>query len=64
LQNRCKIFGKKKVSILHFEFWSQEEKKKVKNSRSSYPPYEKFGILDGTKHTHKNFGILHFMIPK
>jgi hypothetical protein len=24
----------------------------------------KFGILDGTKHTHENFGILHFIIPK
>jgi hypothetical protein len=23
-----------------------------------------FGILDGTKHTHENFGILHFIIPK
>jgi hypothetical protein len=42
-------------SILDFE------EKKAKNPR---PPYEKFSILDGTKHTHENFGILHFIVPK
>jgi hypothetical protein len=26
--------------------------------------HKKFGILDGIKHTHENFGILHFIIPK
>jgi len=25
---------------------------------------ENFGILDGTKHTHKKIGIVHFVIPK
>jgi hypothetical protein len=55
-----KIFGKK-ISILHFVFWLQEEKKKPE---SPHPPHEKFGIFDGTKHTHKNFGILQFIIPK
>jgi hypothetical protein len=50
-----------KVSILHFGFWPQEAKKKPK---SSHPHHEKFGILDETKHTHKNFGILYFIILK
>jgi hypothetical protein len=49
------------VSILHFGFWPQEAKKEPK---STHPPHKKFGILDGTKHTHENFGILHFIIPK
>jgi hypothetical protein len=53
-----------KVSILHFGFWPQEAKKKVKKQKSPHPPHEKFGILDGTKHTHENFGILHFIISK
>jgi hypothetical protein len=64
LQNRTKHYTKffgKKVSILHFGFWPQEVKKKLKSSHSSH---EKFSILDGTKHTHENFGILHFIIPK
>jgi hypothetical protein len=34
--------------------------KKTKKSKSPHPPYEKFGILDGTKDTHENSGILHF----
>jgi hypothetical protein len=50
------------VSILHFGFWPQKAKK-AKKPKSSHPPHEKFGILDGTKHTHKNFGILHFIVP-
>jgi hypothetical protein len=58
----CKIFGKK-VFILYFGFWSQEAKR-TKKPKNSYPHYEKFGILDETKRTHKNFGILHFIIPK
>jgi hypothetical protein len=36
----------------------------LKRPKSPHPPHEKFGILDGTKHTHENFGILHFIIPK
>jgi hypothetical protein len=35
-----------------------------KKPKSSHPLHEKFDILDKTKHTHKNFGILHFIIPK
>jgi hypothetical protein len=35
-----------------------------KESKSPHPPHKKFGILDGTKHTYKNFVILHFIIPK
>jgi hypothetical protein len=53
-----------KVSILYFGFWSQEVKKKARKPKSSRPPYEKFGILDRTKHTHENFSILHFIVPK
>jgi hypothetical protein len=37
--------------------------KKPKSQKALTHP-EKFGILDGTKHTHENFGILHFIIPK
>jgi hypothetical protein len=69
LQNETKHYArfltKKKVSILHFRFWPQEaKKKKTKKPKSPHPPHEKFSILDGTKHTHENFGILHFIIPK
>jgi hypothetical protein len=52
LQNKTKHhanFFAKKVSMLHFGFWSQEAKKK--KSKSLHPP-------------HENFGILHFIIPK
>jgi hypothetical protein len=38
--------------------------KKSQKPKNSHPPHEKFSILDGTKHTHDNFGILHFIIPK
>jgi hypothetical protein len=38
--------------------------KKAKKPKSPHPPHEKFGILDETKHTHENFGIFHFIIPK
>jgi hypothetical protein len=45
-------------------FWILASRgKKKKKPKSSHPPYEKFDILDGTKHTHENFGILHFIIP-
>jgi hypothetical protein len=51
---------------IYSPFWilASRGKKKAKKLKSSHPPYEKFGILDETKHTHKNFGILHFIIPK
>jgi hypothetical protein len=58
-KHHIKFFGKK-ASILYFGFWPQEAKK----LKSPHPPYEKFGMLDGTKHTYENFGILHFIIPK
>jgi hypothetical protein len=45
-------------SILDFGF------KRKKKSKSPHLPYEKFGILDGTKHIHENFSILHFIILK
>jgi hypothetical protein len=38
--------------------------KEAKKSKNPHPPHKKFGILDGTKHTHENFDILHFIIPK
>jgi hypothetical protein len=38
--------------------------KQAKKPKSSHPPHEKFSILDKTKHTHENFDILHFIIPK
>jgi hypothetical protein len=28
--------------------------------KSSHSPHKKLGILDETKYTHENFGILHF----
>jgi hypothetical protein len=37
-------------------------KRKKKKPKSPHPPHKKFGILDGTKHTYKKFGILHFII--
>jgi hypothetical protein len=51
---------------IHSLFWIlvSRGKKKTKKSKNLHPPYEKFGILDRTKHTHKNFSILHFIIPK
>jgi hypothetical protein len=57
-------FFLKKVSILHFGFWHQEKKKAKKKTKSPHPQYEKFGILDGTKHTYKIFDILDFIILK
>jgi hypothetical protein len=48
-------------SILDFDLKRQKKAKKLK---SHHPRHEKFGILDGTKHTHENFSILHFSILK
>jgi hypothetical protein len=47
-------------SILDFGLKRQKKKK----PKSSHPSHEKFGILDETKHTYKNFGILYFIISK
>jgi hypothetical protein len=52
---------KYQFSILDFVL---KRSKKVKKPKSSHPSHEKFGILDGIKHTHENFGILYFIIPK
>jgi hypothetical protein len=41
-----------------------KRQKKPKKQKIPHPPHEKFSILDGTKHNHKNFDILHFIIPK
>jgi hypothetical protein len=60
-KHHAKILAKKYLfSILDFGLKRQKKKKTKKLS----PTHEKFGILDGTKHTHKNFGILHFIIQK
>jgi hypothetical protein len=45
-------------------YFGLERQKKPKKSKSPHPPHEKFSTLDGIKHTHENFGILHFIIPK
>jgi hypothetical protein len=39
-------------------------KRQKKKPRNPHPSHEKFDILDGTKYTYENFGILHFIIPK
>jgi hypothetical protein len=38
--------------------------KRPKSQKALTHPIKKFDILDGTKHTHENFSILHFIIPK
>jgi hypothetical protein len=47
-------------------FWilTSRGKKKSQKVKSPHPPHEKFSILDETKHTHKNFGILYFIVAK
>jgi hypothetical protein len=47
---------------IHSLFWILASRDK--KAKKPHLPHEKFGILDGTKHTHENFGILHFIIPK
>jgi hypothetical protein len=51
---------------IHSPFWilASRDKKKAKKPGSPHPPHKKFGILDGSKHIHKNFSILHFIISK
>jgi hypothetical protein len=48
-------------SILDFGLKRQKKNQKLK---SPHPPHEKFDILNGTKHTYENFGILYFIVPK
>jgi hypothetical protein len=45
-------------------YFGLKRKKKAKKPKSSHPSHEKFGILDGTQHTHEKFSILHFIILK
>jgi len=48
-------------------FWilaSRDKKKKPKMSLKRLHEYNKFFILDGTKHDPKNFGSLYFITPK
>jgi hypothetical protein len=64
LQHETKYHTKflaKKYSFSILDFGLKRAKKEPK---SPYSPHEKFGILDETKHTHENFGILYFIIPK
>jgi hypothetical protein len=53
-----------KFLVKRYSFFILDFEKKAKKLKSPHPPNEKFGILDGTKHTHKNFDILYFIIPK
>jgi hypothetical protein len=48
-------------SILDFGL---KKLKKARNQKNPHPLYKKISILDGTKHIHEKFGILHFIVPK
>jgi hypothetical protein len=67
LQNRTKHHAKflaKRYLFFILDFGLKRQKKKSKEQKSSHPSYEKFGILDETKHTYKNISILYFIISK
>jgi hypothetical protein len=64
LQNRTKHHAKFLAKIYSFSILNFGLKRQKKKPKSPHPPHEKFGILDGTKHTYENFDILHFIIPK
>jgi hypothetical protein len=57
--NTMQNFWQKRI---HSPFCILASRGKKKKPKSSHPSHEKFSILDGTKHIHKNFGILHFII--
>jgi hypothetical protein len=59
--NIIQNFWQKRINSSFWILASRDQKSQKKNP---HPPHEKFGILDGTKHTHENFSILHFIIPK
>jgi hypothetical protein len=59
--NTMQIFWQKSI---HSPFWILASRGQKKKPKSSHPLHEKFSILDETKHTHENFGNLHFIIPK
>jgi hypothetical protein len=61
--NIIQNFWQKKYLFFILNF-GLKRPKKAKKPKSLHPPHEKFGILDGTKYTHENFDILHFIIPK
>jgi hypothetical protein len=66
LQNGTKHHAKflaKRYSFSILDF-GLKRLKKAKKPKSPHSPHEKFGISDETKHTHKNFSILHFIILK
>jgi hypothetical protein len=58
------IFLAKMYSFSILDFSLKMPKKPKSQEKNSHPPHEKFDILDETKHTHENFSILHFIIPK
>jgi hypothetical protein len=64
LQNGTKHLAKFLTKMYPFSILDFCLKRPKKKSKSPHTPHEKFDILDGTKHTHKNFGILYFIIPK
>jgi hypothetical protein len=63
LQNGTKHHAKFLTKSIHSSFWILASRGQ-KKPKSSYPPYEKSDILDGTKLIYKNFDILYFIIPK
>jgi hypothetical protein len=61
-QNTMQNFWLKDI---YSPFWILASRgKKKKKLKNHHPSHEKFDILNRTKHTHENFGILHFIIPK
>jgi hypothetical protein len=64
LQNGTKHHTKFLAKRYQFSILDFGLKRPKKKPKSPHPSHEKFGILDGTKHTHENFGILHFIILK
>jgi hypothetical protein len=64
LQNKTKHHIKFLAKSIHSPFCILASKGKKNPQKVLTHPHKKFGILDGTKHTHENFSILHFIIPK
>jgi hypothetical protein len=66
LQNGTKHYAKFLVKRYQFSIldFGLKRAKMTKKPKSSHPLHENFDILDGIKYTHKNFGILYFIIPK
>jgi hypothetical protein len=64
LQNETKHHANFLIKRYPFSILDFGLKRKKKKPKNPHPPHENFDILDGTKHTHENFGILHFIIPK